>query len=339
MIELTVNGTPYTDFVSASATVALDTLANDFTFMASAVDVFPPFVVGDKVVILIDGVKRLTGFIDEANGSDQEGSHTVTYTGRDKTGDFIDSQIDRINDIRADESLTLKKIIEIVIAHLGLDLKVIDELEPAPFNKAEDILSPEVGQGALEFVAQYARKRQALLTSNADGNIVITQSAPTESGAALQRLQGSDSNNIISQSWKVNGSERFAKYIHRGQLDPRALSFGGDTDIATVEDQGAEVADTDIRGGRQRVVVESESYSSAQLQDRAKWSKQVAKAHATTFSCVTNGHSKPEGGDWDQNTLVQINSDVADISRKMLINMLTFSEGEGCGYPANELLR
>lgn len=329
MIELTVNGTPFTDFISASVTLALDTLANDFTFVASAVDGFPPFGVDDEVKVTVNGVKRLTGFIDEVNGSDQEGSHTVTYTGRDKTGDFIDSQIDRINDIRANESLTLKKIIEIVIDHLGLNIKVIDEFNPAPFNQAEDIISPEVGQGPLDLVAQYARKRQALLSSDADGNIVITQSAPTDSGAALQRLRGSDSNNIISQSWTVNGSERFAKYVHRGQLDPRALNFAGDTDIATVEDQGAEVADTEVRSGRQRVVVESESYSSAQLQDRAKWSKQVAKARATRFSCVAQGHSKPGGGEWEDNTLVQINSDVADINRKMLINTLTFSQGEG----------
>lgn len=329
MIELTVNGTPFTDFVSASVTLALDTLANDFTFTASAVELFPPFGVGDKVEVTVNRVKRLTGFIDEVNGSDREGSHTVTYTGRDKTGDFIDSQINQINDIRADDSLTLKKIIEIVIADLGQDLTVTDNLEPAPFNKAEDILSPEVGQEALDFVTQYARKRQALLTSDADGNFVITQSSPTESGAALQRLQGSDSNNIISQSWTVNGSQRFVTYIHRGQLDPRALNFAGDTDIATIEDQGAEVADTEIRSGRQRVIVESESYSSAQLQDRAKWSKQVAKARATTFRCVAKGHSKPDGGEWEENTLVQINSDVADINRKMLINALTFSQSEG----------
>jgi len=40
-------------------------------------------------------------------------------------------------------------------------------------------------------------------------------------------------------------------------------------------------------------------------------------------------HEKPNGGLWEENTLVLINSDVADISRKMLINTITFSQQEG----------
>lgn len=330
MIELIVNGTPYTDFVSATATISLESLSNDFSFIASAVNAFPPFKQGDSVVITVDGVKKITGFIDEVNGIDQEGSHNIAYTGRDKTGDFFDSQINVINDIRADESLTLKKVIEIVIAHLGLDLKVVDNFNPPPFNQAEDILSPEVGESAFGFVMGYARKRQALLSSDGDGNILITQSEPTESGASLQRLTRNDSNNIVSQSWTINGSERFNKYIHRGQLDPRALSFAGDTDIAAVEDQGAEITDDSIRVGRQKVKVETQAYSSDQLKDRAKWASQAAKARATRFNCAVMGHQKPgDAGVWDENTLVQINSDVADISRKMLITTLAFSQGEG----------
>jgi len=329
MIELIAKGTPFTDFTAANTTVSLESLSNDFSFTTSAVNAFPPFRQGDPIIVIVDGVRKLTGSIDEVNGNDQEGSHTITYTGRDKTGDFFDSQIDRIDDIKASDSLTLKTVTEIVIAHLGLNLKVIDNLNPAPFNEAEDILSPDVGQNAFDFVSIYARKRQALLSSNGFGDILITQSEPTESGATLQRLADSDSNNILTQSWTVNASQLFNKYIHRGQLDPRALNFAGDTDIAAVENQGAEVTDSAVRVGRQRVIVESESYSGAQLQDRAKWGRQAAKARATRFNCSVKDHQKPNGGVWDENTLVQINSDVADISRKMLISTLTFSQGEG----------
>ena len=34
-------------------------------------------------------------------------------------------------------------------------------------------------------------------------------------------------------------------------------------------------------------------------------------------------------GLWETNTLVQVNSDTANISRKMLINSIAFSQGEG----------
>ena len=150
MIELTVNGTPFTDFVTASATLALDALANDFSFTASAVDAFPPVKQGDAITVLVDGEKVLTGSVDEVSGNDSEGAHTVTYTGRDKTSDLVDSQVDRIDDIKASATMTLKRVIEIVIEHLGVALEVVDKLDAEPFNEAEDVIVAEVGDGAFE---------------------------------------------------------------------------------------------------------------------------------------------------------------------------------------------
>jgi prophage tail gpP-like protein len=342
MIQVAVNGTPYTDFVEEAVTVSLESLANDFSFTASAVGGFPPLRQRDVVVVTVDGDTVLTGAIDEIAGRDQEGDHLITYTGRDKTGDLLDSQINVLDDIRAADNLTLKRIIEIVIKHLGLSLKVVDNLNPAPFNKAEDIIAPKVGQNAFEFIAAFAAKRQALLSSTGDGDVLITQSSPTDSGATVQRLKGADSNNILTQSWALNASLRFNKYIYRGQLDPSALNFGGESDSTAVEDQGGEAIDSGIRVGRQSVTVESDvsvkgafgaktsmSYSSEQLKDRAKWAKQLALAKANRFTCTVKGHQKPNDGVWQANTLIQVNSDTADINRKMLINTLTFSQGEG----------
>ena len=351
MIQIAINGIPYTDFVNAAVTVSLESLANDFSFTASAVGDFPPLRQGDAVTVTVDDIAVLTGFIDEVSGEDREGGHLVTYTGRDKTSDLLDSQINVMDDIRAADNLTLKRIIEAVIKHLGLSLNVVDSLNPAPFNEAEDIIAPKVGQNAFEFIAAFAAKRQALLSSTSDGDILITQSSPSDSGAAVQRLKGADSNNILTQSWVLNASLRFNKYIHRGQLDPSALNFGGESDSTAVEDQGGEAIDSDIRAGRQSVKVESDvsgigtfgvktslSYSSEQLKDRAKWTKQLAIAKANRFTCAVKGHQKPKveegrvvgpnGGVWQANTLVQVNSDVADIDRKMLLNTLTFSQGE-----------
>ena len=329
MMELTKNGVPFTDWLTASATVALRTLANDFSFTATAVDGVPAPKKGDEMTIIVEGQLVLTGHIEEINGSEAEGSHTLTYSGRDLTGDFIDSDINVLDDIRASQTLTLKRIIEAVIDHLSLDLKVVDNLSPKPFNEAEDIIAAKVGQNALEFVMGYARKRQALLTSTGKGEILITQSEPTDSGATVQRLQGSDTNNILTQRWRLSDTSRFNKYIRRGQLDPRALNFAGTSSSTTIENQGGEFIDKSVRVGRQQVVVESESYSSGQLQDRAKWARQQAEAAGTAFTCTVKDHLHSAGKLWGVNTLVQVNSNVADISRKMLLDVLTFSEGDG----------
>jgi prophage tail gpP-like protein len=329
MIFLIVNGTPYTDFIEASVTLALSSLANDFSFTASSVDGFPPIRQGDEVKLRVDDWDILTGYVEEIGGSQQERGHTVTYSGRDRTGDLIDSQLDVLSDIRANESLTLKRIIELVIAHLGLDLEVVDTLSPAPFNTAEDILTPEVGQSAFDFISRYAKKRQVLLSSTPDGSILITQSSPIDSGGIVQSLLQSDTNNILAQSWSLSSSILFNKYVHRGQLDPRAVNFAGSSSTESIENQSGIATDDLIRLGRQRVAVENEPYSSAQLSDRSKWTKQLAKAQATKFNCSVAGHQMPDGGLWTPNTLVQVNSEAADISRKMLIDVVTFSQAEG----------
>ena len=329
MIELIVDGTPYTDFTDATVNVSIETLCNDFSFTASAVNGFPPFRLGQPVVAIVDGVTKCSGHIDEINGSESEGSHTVTYSGRDNTGDFIDSTINIIDDIRPNKGFTLIQLVSIVVDHLGLDIGIIDFYNPPPFNGAEDFIKPEVGQNAFDLVMQYARKRQALLTSDGGGRIVITQSQPTNSGAALQRVAGGDDNNILSQDWSFESSQEFNKYIHRGQLDPTALNNAGESDSETVEDQSGEVINSGSRVGRQRVVVETESYSSQQLSDRALWSAQIAKSKAVRFNCSVKGHQMPQGGVWLENTLAQINSSVADITRMMLINSISFSYAEG----------
>lgn len=324
MIELTVNGVAFTEFLSASVTMRLDALARDFAFTASADGDFPPIREGDPVEVYVDRVKVLTGVVGEVNGEEGEGSHFVQYSGRDLTGDLIDSQISIIDDLRAD-SLTLVEIVRAVVKHIGVPVTVFDMLLPRPFSSAEDVITPQAGEGAIGFLRRFASKRAALLVADGDSRIVITQSSPTDSGEAVTRP-----GNILTQSWSVSGSEQFNKYIRHGQLDLRALNKAGKTSTKTVTDQSSEVTDDDVRVGRQSVVVEGDSYSAAQLTDRAKWAKQLAKAKATRFRCTVQGHAKPKnGGLWELNELVQVNSSAADITRKMLVNSLTFSQGEG----------
>jgi prophage tail gpP-like protein len=328
MIELEVNGKTYTKFTDATITLAINSMANDFSFTASAVDGFPPFKDGDVVKCIVDGELKLTGYIDGVNGNESNGSHLVTYSGRDRTQDFIDSSINTINDIKATGTLTLKSLIEKVVDHLGQDLKVVDLVEPDKFNTAEDIVSPKVGANALDFVSTYAAKRQCLLSSNGDGDIVITQSSATDSGEVLRSVEGGD-NNIISQNWSRASRERYNRYVSRGQLDPVALGFASAPDIAAVQGQGGGVTDDEVRSGRQNVKVETAGYSNEQLADRSKWSKQLARSRGSEFGCVIRGHSKESGGVWDVNELALVESLAADISQSMLINVVTFSESEG----------
>lgn len=329
MIELVIRGTPYTNFLSASVTVALDALANNFMFTATAVNDFPAPRRGDAITVNVDNVKVLTGFIETVNGEESEGSHVITYEGRDKLGDLVDSQIDTIDEIRASDSLKLINIIQYVLDDINLDVAIVEQVSTPAFNKAEDIILPAVGENCFDFIKKYAAKRQVLLTSDGDGNFVITQSQPTNSNAVLQKLNNDNANNILTQSWSLDNRERFNRYIYKSQLEPRASKFGGTDDSTLLSFQNGEASDDEIRTGRQRVVVESNAYSNAQLVNRAKWNKQLAIAKDSSFNCVVKDHQKPGGGLWQVNTLVQINSESANINTPLLLNSIEFKQADG----------
>jgi prophage tail gpP-like protein len=326
-INLEVAGVEYTNFTRASATLALDTLANDFSFEA----VMPsgevlPFKGGEECTVIVDGEQVLSGYIEEIEGSYSSDSHIITVSGRDKTCDLIDSSIDVLNDIRS--PITLKQLIAQVVENVGMSIAIVDDASPEPFNKAEDVVVPQPGDNAFEFIEEYAQKRQVLLTSNSDGDIVITNSSTAFGGGRLQNSVGAMNNNILSASWVYSTVDLFSKYIQKAQLDPVALDFGGATSDDGVVSQLGEETDADIRTGRQLVTVSDKGFSQAQLSTRAQWSKKIRRVRSTVYSCTSQGFKNSSGVVWAVNTLASIFDEFANIDRSLLLNSVTFTTDE-----------
>ena len=327
-INLEVNGIEYTNFTEAGVTLALDTLANDFTFDAALPDGENLNIKGgDACTVIVDGELVLTGYVENITGHYTATGHTIVITGRDKTSDLIDSSIDVIDDIR--DSVTLKEIIEKVIEHIGAGITVVNNVTPAPFNKAEDIIAPLPGDNAFLFVEQYAQKRQVLLTSNAHGDVVITNSQETSGGGALQNAINSDTNNIVEASWSYMAGALFNKYINKGQLDPGALDFAdAKTEYGLVSQRG-EDEDTAIRVGRQLVTVLATGFSDDQLLERAKWSKKIRRSRSIAYSCHVPGFKNTANQLWAVNTVVSVFDEFANINQDLLINSVQFLYGAG----------
>lgn len=325
MIEIEINGSLFTDFESITATRSLESMADDFKFKASATSGAPAIRLGDVIRIVVDDEPVMTGKVEEISGSVSDGSHTIDYSGRDITSDLIDSTLDRFDDLRASEALTLAVIIQRVLDHIGSSLAIVDEVEPAPFNEAEDIVTTKIGQKAIELISFYARKRQVVLTSNADGAIVISRSDAAESTAAFVQ----SGNNILSETYSISISKRYNRYVRRSQLDPRTASLNKLFSAGVWDDQGGVFIDNDVPPGRQLVVKEGSAYSNGGLQDRAEWSAKLARAKSLRYSCVAADHSVEGVGVWRPNTKNLVLSDPADISSEMLITEVEFSQAEG----------
>lgn len=326
-MKLEVNGLQYSGFTTCSCELRLDSLSSSFSFDAVAPGGQAlPFKGGEACKVIVDGETVITGNI-EVVSVDYDGSdHVISISGRDKTADLVDSTLGIIDDIRGD-GLTLKILIESVIEHLGLSISVIDELDPLPFNGAEDIAAPEPGDNAFSFIEQFARHRQALLTSNGNGDIVITANSGLTAPGAVQHIIGASDNNVLSSSFSYDTTGRFNAYRMASSLNPTALNLTGGADLATLVNQGGGVIDNEIRAGRQLILIAETPFGDSDCEKRARWEADIRKARGLIYSANVSGFrvGGESGALWSINRIYQIVDDFVGKIEPMLLNSVVFS--------------
>ena len=330
-ILILVRGKQFGNFESANVTTQLDALSGTFNFRAVTSPQDPlPFSMGDSCAIEINGVRVLTGYIENIYVDYDASSHTVAVSGRSKTADIIDSMIGAL-EITA--PVSLKEVIEKVVANIQAPVKVVDNVGDLElFNEAEDYISPSVGENAFQFIEKLARKRQVLLTPNGYGNIVITRSGKTRAPGGLQKVINGDRNNIETGSVSYNSRERFNRYLLKSQLNIAALNFSGDADAEDIVDQDSgEVIDEGVRASRQLVLQAESASSDEQTLVRAQWEANIRKARSIVYSATVSLFGV--GGTlWSVNQLARVKDDFAGIDADKLINNVTFSQDTGGSY-------
>lgn len=325
---LEVNGVQYDNFTSASCEIRLDALANTFSFEAVAAEGEElPFKGGEKCQVIVEGQVVLTGSIEVVDVDYDANDHIILVQGRDKTGDLLDSSLDAISDLRA--PITLKEIIEKVIDNIGADIKVIESVTTLPFEAAQDIAAPEPGDNAFSFLEKYSRKRQVLLTSDGDGNVVITSGSGAAAAGSIQHIIGANDNNVLASSFSFDTTGRYNSYKIASQLNPFALNLAGETGLDSVVSQSGGTSDPDIRIGRQMVLIAEAPSSNDQNFDRAKWEANIRKARGLVYSVTVSGYrvdpTDPTSDLWRENRLYQIVDDYLGKSEPMLSNSVTFT--------------
>ncbi len=336
-MKLKVNGQDYEQFISASANIRLDALANTFSFEATTSEDNPlPFKGGETCQVVVDDQTVLTGRIEVVNVDYSNGSHSISVQGRDKTGDLLDSTLQAIDDLRA--PITLKGIIQRVLDQLNLKIEIIENVQTDKFNPAEDVASPEAGENAFEFIEKYARKRQVLLSSDGNGNIVITRNSGQVVNASVQNIIGANNNNVISASASYDTTGRYNLYKMASAMSLVALNNAGDFDNADIVSQEGTVTDEEmqkIANTRQLVLIAENPNSSEQDVSRARWEADVRQARGRVYSAVVDGYRDELGNLWDVNKLYTVRDEFADIDAQMLINTVNFTFDLSSGQQTN----
>jgi prophage tail gpP-like protein len=289
--------------------------------------------VQDKVKVFIDDNKVITGYIEDLAISYTAGSHSREVSGRDKTGDLIDSSIIQKNY----KQRNFIKMAEAVLKDNGYsDIKVINNIKKLPIltvaasqdsSNFEDDEQPttENGDSIASYLDRYAKKIQALLITDEDGNINVTNEGDQLAVGAL--ISGGGQSNILSANISVSTTERYRF------MEIYSQSSNDEFEVSTTP-QNAVAIDSIIRSPRRKRMTMSTASKVISLTNLAKWNVNVRKAKGSRYNCRVQGFytSRDKGLLWIPNTLVQLRDDKCQVSGQFLIQGVTYTKNESGSF-------
>jgi len=319
-VTMFLNGRTYSGWENLSIDKSLTALSG--AFQMSLVDRWKPdqkpWIVkpGQEIHIHFGKDQIMTGFIDSLDAASSAGSRTIAISGRDRTGDLVDCSI--ISATGEYKNLSLEQLaVEFVKPFFNGRLKV--------FNYSGDTekfstFAVKQGETVFEALGRGAKLRGVLITTDGFGNLIILKKGQTTASSDL--VSGE---NIKSSSASYDFTERFSKYIVKGQ-SKGSESFNSESATAIK----AESTDEGISRYRPTIIIGEGGMTQASAQKRANWEATFRAAEAVKASVTVQGWRQGNGSLWQLNQLIRVTDGNIGLKRqKMLVESLNFSKSAG----------
>lgn len=324
--EIRINGAPFRLWKSATVQRSIDSNAGAFRFTNSTgatAGTAYPVKTGDWVEILINGVRKIAGFVDEISGSQDESSHNVDVSGRDNTADLIDSSVPDAAKV-TEGPVSLKKLIESTISAIGATIKVTSTITGLADFSGDELQTAGSGESCMSYLVSFARKRQVYLVPDGAGGLLIYR--PDRSNRATTAIihkPGEANNNVVTYSFRQSLQDRFNRYLCRSQdnvgSDPLAEYFGEGSN------RNGTAADGKIRKSRYLEIQAEQSMDSNTCAERAAEEANIRRASGTTYTVSVPGAAQADGTLWDFGQFVRVQDDYAAIRGTFLIKSVEYS--------------
>jgi len=310
---VTTFNTSFKTFKRVVVSRSIDNVCGEFSItLTRPVDNSTPFKVGEVLDIKIDNTQVMRGKIYSIDPEGDAGDDVIIISGRDITGDLIDSTVPDDSKVYTDGA-RLFDIAGSIIRSKGMD-KVLTAVngtgaEIDPFTTTE-IISCEIGDTVVEFLFKYCRKRQVFLNTTVNGNLLFFRANGRETGNRVINLLSDNENNVISYKAKFNLAQRFYKYICKTQSSEAWTS-------GAVDSQG-EALDTGVSNFRELEFKLEEGFNGAsECKARAIEEANVRRARAFEYSATVQGFKDKVM--WGINQFVTVHDDRSGVHGKFLI--------------------
>lgn len=313
-IRLAIDGQQWGGWQGYNVQLSMQRLSGSFTLQVTdswaGEDSIRPVMAGSACELKVDGETLITGYVDIRAPRYNSQDHHMTLSGRDKTCDLIDctaANTQWIGRGLADVARSLVK---------PFGIQVIDLANTnAPFNT----LKPDDGETVFEALDRAARIRGVLLTTDGQGNLMLTRAGYLRAHDPL--VLG---DNILSCQPQMDLRDIFSLYTVKGQM-PGSDEFYGEA-VAGVT---ASVSDGRIGRYRPLTLMAEQSLDNDSALDRTVWEKNVRWGRAQSVIYEVQGHRQSNGELWRPNMLVQVTDAYAQIANEeRLITDVAYSLDE-----------
>jgi len=341
MIEVLIDGTPYTAFKEYNLERDFESISGSFTLSLSTLDggLFP-INRGAAIKVSIDGKQFADGYIDKISIDYSSTSHDILIGGRDKTQDIIDSTLD--SNFELNTPISLENVIKKMLDYLGLNVKVINKAGNIDPYTSSELVSGSLGQGCFEVLDEYCRKRDVLLTTDGQGNIVITDGTGEAINGSIFHVTNGQFNNVKSAQVDYDDSKRFSSYTVKSQLNPSkrggagGITFSGvgsfgeqiNTDVPTADivSTKSTAFDENVRTSRKLVIKAEQSSTNADAKTRALYEREIRRARSLNYIVTMDGfkYSQESGAIWEPLQIVSVVDNFANIDEELLIRKVVY---------------
>lgn len=311
IVYVEVDGTRYTAFLRAQVRAGFKEAARAFELSiaaeAGAAATHAIFHAGAAVQVFANSDLLMAGYVDQKRPHLGAREATIAVTGRSKSSDLIDSDVDHPT------SYFENKDPQEIGAELAKEYGATFETDQQLTKIERHLLTP--GESIYRAVEKMARKQGMTLAATAQGNIKITKPNGERHGGGVFEGQ-----NMLVGNGDHNWSNRHSKYSVKGQ---RAVGTGSRR-LHMV----AGANDSAVSRHRHKSIVHDDDATIDDLKKRVTNRRDRAAGNALKASISTQGFRDQGGTIWTPGWLVWTESPFLDIAQDMLIEAVDYSQSE-----------
>jgi len=333
MVKIFVDSQPYDLFMQVDITRSLDNWAGGGQIAVSeAYNKSPDIKINSLIEIQLDNqFKVLTGYCESYDDHINPNTHDIGYKIRDNVQDIIDSTVPAsfITGLPAEGKLYIKysDLIKDIIKGLGLNTIYVYDEKELKFPGTGAIVTAQYGQKAGDFLMDYGRLCNAILSTEGQGNVIIFP-LNTKLKTCLINQKDGNSNNVKDAHLKIDYSGLYYKYIFHSTAE--ILSNGpdmwGHPGSSGFQNSVGEAIDSEIRPTRIYEVLQEKLGGNEACKARAQEEMNLRRGRSINYECTVQGFSA-NGQLWDIGNLVEVWDDDRIVFGLMLIKEVTWHQG------------